>query len=179
MHKPRLTTLIRFSGGCCKEDLVPLLLKAGAGLKSEQNKHHHPNGHDQKAANQAWTGMGKAPALTWAGQSGEMTLVAFLSQYRLEAAARESKKCQCEKAQSGPLAAGRDSQQAATQPFSRDLSPEADTCRCSQPIPSPPRTLACFIPSSTDAPMLLGLRESQGSSLVLQQRVLPTRPEPV
>lgn len=31
--------------------------------------------------------MGKVPALTWAGQSREMTLVAFLSQYRLEAAA--------------------------------------------------------------------------------------------
>lgn len=79
--------LIHFGGGCCMEDLLPSLLGAGAGLESEQNKHCRPNGHDQKAANQAWTVMGKAPALTWAGQSGEMTLVAFLSQYCLEAAA--------------------------------------------------------------------------------------------
>lgn len=54
------TVLICFGGGCCEEDLLPSLSKASAGLKSEQNKHHHPNGHGQNAANQVWTMMGKA-----------------------------------------------------------------------------------------------------------------------
>lgn len=163
MHKPRLTVLIHFGGGCCKEDLLPSLLRASAGLKPEQNKHRRPNGRDQKAGNQAWAVMGKVPVLTWEEwgfDTGGFSLTVSLGSRSLRK--QEVPKSLkgtlprggggCWQGPQGPLlSAGRH-----VAIFWRDPSPRTDAHGCGQPVPSPPCTLACFIPSSMDAPRTEG-----------------------
>lgn len=135
------------------KDLLSSLLRAGAGLKSEQNKHRCPNSHDQKAANQAWTVMGKG-SCTHLGRAeqgndiGGFSLTVSLGSHSL----RKQKELKSPKGTLGVMgAAGGDlsSRQAA---FWRDSSPGADSRGRGQPVPSPSCPLACFIPGSTDAP---------------------------
>lgn len=157
------------------KDLLSSLLRAGAGLKSEHNKHRRPNSHDQKAANQVWTVMGKG-SCTHLGRAeqgndiGGFSLTVSLGSHSL----RKQKELKSPKGTLGVMgAAGGDlsSWQAGMSLLSGEtLHQELIPVDVASLSPAP---RAPWLALSLAVRMLPGPAQSQATSLVLQQGVLP------